>query len=131
VALKDPRRGPDRPLEGAVLSARIPALLEELRAEELWDEEDRNSRTVFKTAGLRVVLVALHRGAVLAPHKAGAPLTIQVVDGRLTLRAGGEELALAKGALVHLGRGVVHEVRAREDAAILLTLGGGSGGGGG
>lgn len=124
MALKEPRRGVDRPLSGEVLTARLPSLLDELRAEEIWDEEGRNSRTVFKAAGLRVVLVALRAGAEIRSHKAESPLTLQVLGGQLRLRAGHEELALGPGAIAHLGAKVPHDLKATKDAAFLLTIGG-------
>ncbi len=124
MALKEPRRGVDRPLSGEVLTARLQVLLDELRAEEIWDAEGRNSRTVFKAPGLRVVLVALRAGAEIRSHKAQGALTLQVIEGQVRLRAGGEELSLGAGTVAHLGAKVPHDLKANKDASFLLTIGG-------
>ena len=121
---KNPRREMDRPLEGAVLSGRLPSLLADLKAESIFDEERHNSRTVFKAPGLRVVLVAIKKGEAIARHKAARPLTLQVLEGRLRLRAGNEELVLGAGGLAHLGAAIPHDIEAVEESAFLLTIGG-------
>ena len=124
MPLKEPRRGVDRPLEGALLTARLPVLIDELRAEEIWDEEGRNSRTVFKAQGLRAVLVVLRAGGEIRSHKAESPLTIHVVEGQVRLRASKETLELGPGAIAHLGAKVPHDLKATKQAAFLLTIGG-------
>ena len=125
MALKQPRREMDRPLSGEVLTARLPLLLDELRAEEIWDEESRNSRTLFKAQGLRVVLVVLGAGREIRSHKAESPLTLHVIEGQVRLRAGKEELSLGPGAIAQLGAKVPHDLKATKEAAFLLTIGGG------
>ena len=124
MALREPRRGMDRPLSGEVLTARLPLLLDELRAEEIWDEEGRNSRTVFKAQGLRVVLVLLGAGRRVRSHKAESPLTLQVIEGQVRLRAGKEDLILGPGAIAELGAKVPHDLKATKEAAFLLSIGG-------
>jgi quercetin dioxygenase-like cupin family protein len=47
---------------------------------------------------------------------------VQVLEGEVVFRVAGESLRLVTGALVHVRPGEVHEVEARTDAHLLLTI---------
>lgn len=117
-------RGTDRNLDDPQKAVRLSRALEVLRGEAAWRERDRNSATLVKGTGLRVVLVALHAGAAIKEHSAEGPITVQVLQGRLDFAAGGETHALAAGDLLTLGAGIPHAVHAPEEAAFLLTIAG-------
>ena len=52
-------------LDASLVSIDITTFIEQLRNEKPWKESDRNAITVFKTNGMRIVLIALHKGI---PH---------------------------------------------------------------
>ena len=83
----------------------------------------RSAVTVYggQERDLRQTLVAMRAGTVLGEHQAPGEATLQVVQGRVTLRAGEESWTLSAGEL-----GVIpderHDLAADEDAVVLLTV---------
>ncbi len=80
------------------------------------------SRTVFRAAGVRVVVFAFDAGQELTEHTAAMPVLLQVLSGALTITADGRSDALALGGLMHLDARVPHAVRADEPAVLMLTM---------
>ena len=111
-----------RPLDAPLLVFDLPALLAQVRQEPAYHTSDRNSLTVFKTDGMRIVLLALHAGAELKTHTAPGIISVQVLEGRLTFRTAGQATELAQGQLLTLHAGIPHSVTAVTEAVFLLTL---------
>lgn len=80
------------------------------------------SRTVLKGEGARVVLFAFDAGQELSEHTAAVPILLQVLDGRLRVGAGGEQVELTLGGMVHIGSRVPHDVLAMEPSRMILTM---------
>ena len=124
MSLKTEHRVIGRKLDEEESSFDLPSLLAELRAERALAEEGRNSIILHKSAGLRVVLVAMRKGAKIPGHAAAFPVTVQVIDGSLRFEAGGRSEILTSGRLLTLQADIRHDVEALEEAAFLLTLAG-------
>jgi hypothetical protein len=92
-----------------------------LKGESSWSLGKRNAITLSK-GPLRVVLVLLKEGARLEEHRAGGPMTLQVLSGSIRFRSGETRVELAPGRLVVLEAILSHDVEALADAALLLTL---------
>lgn len=95
--------------------------LKQLRAE-LPENRDRRGITLVKEHGITVVLTALKKGAELAEHDTPGPATVQVLDGKVEMKVGGEGFTLGPGQVVAFDARVPHEVEAASDAAILITV---------
>ena len=80
------------------------------------------ARTLVRAPGLRLVLLALDEGASLAEHRAEAPITLQVLDGRVQLACPGSTLELEAGTVVTLDRDVAHTLHAVTRSSVLLTI---------
>ena len=115
---------PDRPIEAPLLHLRLGEQLEQLREEPTWRGRGRNSITLTKEPGLRLVLMLLGKGTRLSEHRAAGPLTFHVLTGSVTFRAGARVESLESGELIVLESSVAHEVEALEESACLLTLAG-------
>jgi quercetin dioxygenase-like cupin family protein len=100
--------------------------LERLRQESTWRTSGRNAITLTKEPGLRLVLMLLGKGTRLPEHRAAGPLTLHVLSGSVTFRAGDRAETLASGELIVLESAIAHEVEALEESACLLTLAGAS-----
>ncbi len=96
------------------------AALAELRA--LPAKADRRSITLVSGGGLQVVALRMRAGASLTPHATRGPTTIQVLEGRATIAAGGADLDVRGQQLVALEAGEQHGVSAIEDSTLLLTI---------
>jgi quercetin dioxygenase-like cupin family protein len=120
VALPRSERPPQQ-LSGILLRYDLTAELGQLQAESEWQRGDRNAITLVKEGDLRMTLTALRRGGRLDAHRTDGYTSIQVMAGRLRV-VSTDTHDLESGELVVIGRGIVHEVLALEDAAFLLTI---------
>jgi quercetin dioxygenase-like cupin family protein len=111
-----------RPLAGDVLVFEIDEERERAVDIELIDRSGRNARTLVRMGPLRVTLVVLGPGGELAEHEAAGPITVQVVQGRISFMIEGQQHNLGPGQLLVAGPGVRHSVASREGAAFLLTV---------
>jgi quercetin dioxygenase-like cupin family protein len=94
----------------------------QLKNEEAWNNSDRNAITVYKTNGLRIVLVALHEGAVIAKHTAGGIISVQVLEGEIEFTTDEQSVMLKKEQMIALHKGLPHSVTALKESVFLLTL---------
>lgn len=86
------------------------------------DGQNRRGVTLVKQGGLNVVLTHLHAGGTLAEHSAPGAATVQVLDGHVRVRVGGETLDVPAGRLIAFDAKVRHDVEAVQDSTLLLTL---------
>ena len=71
---------------------------------------------------MRVVLVGIHKGASIEPHKAEGPISVHLLEGAIRMTVAGESVALGPGQVLTLWAGVEHDVHADEESAFLLTM---------
>jgi quercetin dioxygenase-like cupin family protein len=117
---------PDRPVEVPLLHLQFSEELERLRRERMWRTSGRNAITLVKEPGLRVVLMLLGKGTKVPEHQAAGPLTVHVLSGSVTFRAGARVESLGSGELIVLESTVAPGVEALEESPCLLTLAGAS-----
>ncbi len=111
-----------RKLQSKLLTFRLDAQDDELRARAKDADDGLASRTLVKQGSLRITQVALREGAALKPHHVSGPLSIQVLRGTLRLTTGEGDLDLVAGSLTSLAPGVVHAARALSACDLLLTI---------
>lgn len=117
-----PQRTKDHPLDAQLVSMDIPLFIEQIKQESAWKNSDRNSITVFKTNGLRIVLIALHEGAEMAKHTANGHISLQVLEGQIKFTTDLQSVALNKGQMLALHERIPHSVLAIKETIFLLTL---------
>ena len=78
---------------------------------------------LFSGPRRKIIQITLRNGAVLDPHKAAVPITIQCVAGTGTLKAGdvGESIELKPGILVTIEPNIVHEIKGSPAVSILVS----------
>lgn len=83
----------------------------------------RGARTIYggHEHRLRQTLIALRAGRTLADHDNPGEATLQVITGRILLRAGDDSWSGWNGDLIVMPPGV-HSVEAVEDSVVLLTV---------
>jgi quercetin dioxygenase-like cupin family protein len=124
-----------RALTGKHLSFDFAEHIAELRRDDHYVQTGRIGRTLVKEGALRLTLTVLAEGAdagthltVLAEgadagtHRAAAPMTLQLLEGRLRYRVGDDEFTIREGELLFFGPGHAKDIRALEDTALLLTI---------
>lgn len=82
----------------------------------------RAAKTLVKEGPLRVTVVALRKGAVLAEHHITGPASIHILSGRLTVSTRRGNLVLAAEDLMAVDAGVAHAAEALEDCTLLITV---------
>jgi quercetin dioxygenase-like cupin family protein len=83
---------------------------------------ERTARTLARLDTLRLTLMRLKGGARVKQHHTDHELSIQTVSGRVSLDTPHNHFDLPQGHIAVLERGVLHEIQADEESAILLTV---------
>jgi quercetin dioxygenase-like cupin family protein len=112
----------NRPLAGPLMTFDLTAITAELRQEEAYARSGRAGRTLAKAGRLRLVVVAMDEGNVIATHQADSPLTIQVLEGDIHFRVDGGEHRLHEGELLFFGPGDAHDIRAIRPSVLVITI---------
>jgi len=112
----------DRPVSGDVL--RFSLAEERSRAKDpaVLERQGRAARTLLKEGPLRVTLVMVGAGGIIAKHHSDGPITVQVLEGDIRFRAAGQEHRLNPGDLLAVAAGVEHDVASEGGGTFLLTL---------
>ena len=112
----------DRKIDAPLVTFDLFTFIEQIKKEKKWKETDRNAITVFKTNGLRIVLIALRKGAEMIKHKADGLISIQVLEGKMQLHTDDQSFKLGKGQMLALHKGIPHSLLAKKKTIFLLTL---------
>ena len=112
----------DRSLDAALVAIDLPAFVKQIKEESTWKEGDRNAITVFKTNGLRIVLIALHKGAEMPTHTADGIISVQVLEGQMQFNTEWRSVELSNGQMLALHERIPHSVLALKETIFLLTL---------
>lgn len=116
-----------RPEGGSTIDAELVTIdllsfIEQIRNEKQWKVSDRNAITVFKSIGMRIVLIALHNGTEIKKHIAGGKISVQVLEGQILFNTDEQSVELGKGQMLALHEGIPHSLLAKEETIFLLTL---------
>jgi len=111
-----------RALTGESLTFDLAGQIAELRADDAYQRSGRTGRTLVKEGPLRLTLTLLAEGVEVGTHHAAAPMTLQLLEGRLRYRVGDTESEIAEGEVLFFGPGHAQDIRALEDTALLLTI---------
>jgi quercetin dioxygenase-like cupin family protein len=110
--------------QGGLVAVDIKAEIARLKSEPAWASGDRHGSSLVKGDGINVALMMLKKGAKLQQHHTRAPITLNVIEGRINFIARGKTQLAAAGTMVALDRAIEHSVEALEESAIVLTVGG-------
>ena len=112
----------DRIMDAALVTIDLISFTKQIREEKAWKDNDRNAITVFKTDGMRIVLIALHKDAEMIKHTADGMISIQVLEGQILFTTGEQSVKLKQGEMLALHENIPHSVLAKEETIFLLTL---------
>lgn len=85
-------------------------------------EAGHRQQTLYKHGPTSVSLFLFGHLTRLAPHRAKGVVTIHVLSGHLQVTAEGQANDLRAGRLLVLAPGVEHDVVARQESRMLLTV---------
>ncbi len=112
----------ERTIDAPLVKIDIPSFIKQLTSEKSWKKKDRNSITVFKSTGISIVLVALHKGAEMAKHTTEGLINVQVQEGEIKFKTNDQSVKLRKGHMLTLYGGIPHSIQAKKAAIFLLTI---------
>jgi len=112
----------DRKIDAPLVKIDLPSFIEQIRKEKTWKDADRNAITVFKANGLRIVLIALRKGAEMIKHKADGLISLQVLEGKMQFNTDERSVKLGAGQMLVLHEGIPHSLLAKKKTIFLLTL---------
>jgi quercetin dioxygenase-like cupin family protein len=97
--------------------------LQQLRREDSWQRETgRSSKTLAKYPDFRIVLILMKSGTRMRQHRAEGRISIQPLKGQVRIHLADRKVTLSTGRLLVLDCGVLHDVEALEESALLLTI---------
>lgn len=80
------------------------------------------SKVIHRDERLNVTVFGFDTGEGLTEHQAAQAAVVQVLVGRLSFIADGEECDAGPGFWLHMSPGTPHSLVAREPTVMLLTL---------
>jgi quercetin dioxygenase-like cupin family protein len=89
---------------------------------ELRDAPARSAKTLIKEGPVTVTLIGVNPGGALHEHKAGGPITVQVLEGEVEFAIAGTTRALPAGTLLAVDGGIPHAVHSAHGGIFLLTV---------
>ena len=97
--------------------------LQQLRREDSWQRETgRSSKTLAKYPDFRIVLILMKSGTRMRQHRAEGRISIQQLKGQVCLHLPDRKVNVWAGQLLVLDCGVLHDVEALDESALLLTI---------
>lgn len=125
IDLEERRRPRPEPRVGSnVLLVDLAKEARALRVESSWETLGKNAKTLIHHDDLRIVLVALAKGAQLHEHSVTRSVSIEVLEGEIRVAVEGvsSPFVLGPRALLMLEGGKGHDVDALNESVFLLTI---------
>jgi quercetin dioxygenase-like cupin family protein len=98
------------------------ALATELRGEAHEATEGHRQIALYHYGSVTTVLFAFDAGGALEEHQANGVVSIQVLDGAISVGVPGHKHELGAGQMLVLSPNVRHDVRATQASRMLLTV---------
>lgn len=76
----------------------------------------------METEFSKEIRIVFKEGQAMKKHKTAFPIAVEMVAGELKFGVKGEELSLAKGDLIALEGNVPHNLKAKTNCIVRLTL---------
>jgi len=112
----------ERDLDASMVTMDLSLLKAQIKEEESYKNGDRNAITIFKSEGMRIVMIALHEGAEMKTHKAPGIISVQVLEGHIKFKTEPETIDRIAGQMLALHAEIPHSVIAKTESIFLLTL---------
>ena len=77
---------------------------------------------LFETDFTKEIRIALHQGTTMKEHKTSFPIVVEIHDGEIDFGVSGEIKNMTKGDLIALEANVPHDLLAKKNTIVRLTL---------
>src|SRR5436190_23343730 len=106
----------ERLINAPIVLIDIPSYIKQIKNEKAWDENDRNSITVFKGDKLRIVIVALHKKAEMQTERPQNILSIHMIRGKIKLHTDEKTTVVEEEQLLVLRENISYKIEAVKKA---------------
>ena len=100
----------------------LPTLVEKIKVNHCWANEELTSMILLKTPDKQIVLTALHDRTEIQSFQSNESITFQIIEGKLTFRTPKESVTLDEGQLLTLHENVKYSLTTEEETVFLLTI---------
>jgi hypothetical protein len=112
----------DRPIDSPAIVIDLPSFIDQIKTEKAWDENDRNSITVFKSSKMRIVVGAMHKNAEMQTEHPDNIFSIQVIKGKLKVHTTEKVIEVGKDQVLALHEHIPYKIEAVKKTTFLLTV---------
>jgi quercetin dioxygenase-like cupin family protein len=112
----------ERTVDAPVVPINIPDFIKRIKKEKAWDKNDRNAITVFKSDKLRIILVAMHKKAVMTTERPENIFSVQVLSGKLRLLTYEKKVEVREEEIFVLHANIPYKIEALKRSVFLLTV---------
>lgn len=111
-----------RILDAPLVKMDIYEYIQQLRNEPAWQKNDRNGITLYKTKGMRIVLVIMHAEAEMRPQTIDGIVSFHVLEGTLQIFSEEQPEEVEAGQILTLHANIEHSLKAMEETTFILTM---------
>jgi quercetin dioxygenase-like cupin family protein len=111
----------DRVLDAPYVMADLDERIDQLKREDAWKKGDRNGITLVKNEKMTIVLTCLRKDAKIRDSQLDGILTIEVLEGKITLTTEADRLEIKERGLITLRANISHSILALKKTTLLLT----------
>jgi quercetin dioxygenase-like cupin family protein len=87
-----------------------------------FNEKKPMIKVLFETDFTKEIRIAMQKGTIMKEHKTKYPIVVELVEGSIDFGVQGENKHLVKGNLLALDGNIPHDLKAKENSIIRLTL---------
>lgn len=87
-----------------------------------YSEEKVQITPILETEFCKEIRIVFTSGQVMKDHKTSFPISVEILEGQIDFGVGEEIYSLIRGDIVALEGGVMHNLSAKSDSVVRLTL---------
>lgn len=88
----------------------------------MYHEERPTVQVMLNTDAGKEIRIAFKKGQIMKEHQTPFPIVVQVFEGAIDFGVKGEIQHLKKGDMIALSGGVPHDLTAKDDSLVRLSL---------
>ena len=87
-----------------------------------YGEQKPNIKLLLDSETSKEIRIAFREGQIMKEHKTGFPITVEIFEGAIDFGVQGTVHSLVKGDIVTLEAHIPHDLTAKADSIVRLTL---------
>ncbi|TNE54492.1 MAG: cupin [Bacteroidetes bacterium] len=87
-----------------------------------YHDERVSTKVILETSFSKEIRILMKQGQIMKEHQAPFPIIVHVLEGAIDFGVQGELHLLIKGDIISLPGKVTHDLKAKQDSVIRLTL---------